>query len=98
MHIGHARVWTEEQDTRLQLYALTDAGCERIYLEAVSGSNRERPELAKCMEALRSGDTLTVCRLDKLGRSFKDLVGMVSDLEARGVAFSSLNELIDTGT
>ena len=86
MHIGYARVSTEEQDTRLQLDALTGAGCERIYQEAVSGSNRERPELAKCLDALRSGDTLTVWRLDRLGRSLKDLVGMVSDLEARGVA------------
>lgn len=98
MHIGYTRVSTEEQDTRLQLDALTDAGCERIYQEAVSGGNRERPELAKCLDALRSGDTLTVWRLDRLGRSLKDLVGMVSDLEARGVAFSSLNEAIDTGS
>ena len=98
MRIGYARVSTEEQDTRLQLDALTGAGCERIYQEAVSGSNRERPELAKCLDALRRGDTLTVWRLDRLGRSLKDLVGMVSDLEARGVAFSSLNEAIDTGS
>ena len=98
MHIGYARVSTEDQDTRLQLEALTDAGCERIYQEAVSGGNRERLELAKCLDALRSGDTLTVWRLDRLGRSLKDLVGMVSDLEARGVAFSSLNEAIDTGS
>ena len=81
-----------------ELDALTDAGCERIYQEAASGSNRERPELAKCLDALRRGDTLTVWRLDRLGRSLKDLVGMVSDLEARGVAFSSLNEAIDTGS
>ena len=98
VHIGYARVSTEDQDTRLQLDALTDAGCERIYQEVVSGSNRERPQLAKCLDALRHGDTLTVWRLDRLGRSLKDLVGMVSDLEARGVAFSSLNEAIDTGS
>ena len=98
MHIGYARVSTEDQDTRLQLDALTDAGCERIYQEAVSGGKRERPELAKCLDALRRGDTLTVWRLDRLGRSLKDLVGMVSDLEARGVAFSSLSEAIDTGS
>ena len=98
VHIGYARVSTEDQDTRLQLDVLTDAGCERIYQEAVSGSNRERPELAKCLDAIRRGDTLTVWRLDRLGRSLKDLVGMVSDLEARGVAFSSLNEAIDTGS
>ena len=66
MHIGYARVSTEEQDTRLQLDALTDAGCARIFQEAVSGSNRERPELAKFLDVLRSGDTMTVWRLDYL--------------------------------
>ena len=66
--------------------------------EAASGSNRERPELAKCLDVLRSGDPLKVWRLDRLGRSLTDLVGMVSDLEARGVAFSSLNEAINTGS
>ena len=63
MHTGYARVSTEEQDTRLRLDALTEAGCERIYQQAVLGDNRERPELAKCRDALRSGDTLTVWRL-----------------------------------
>ena len=90
MHIGYARVSTEVQDTRTQLDALTGAGCKRIFQETASGSNRERPELAKCLDALRSADTLTVWRLDRLGRSLKDLVGMVSDLEAKGVTFSSL--------
>ena len=98
MQIGYARVSTETQDAALQLDALKAAGCERIYQESVSGSNRERPELAKCFEALRSSDTLTVWRLDRLGRSLKDLVGMVSDLEGRGVGFRSLNEAIDTGS
>ena len=98
MHIGYARVSTEDQDTWLQLDALADAGCERIHQEAVSGSKQERPELAKCLDVLRSGDTLTVWHLDRLGGSLKGLVGMVSDLEARGVVFSSLNEAIDTGS
>ena len=98
MHVGYARVSTETQDTALQLDALKAAGCERIYQESISGSNRERPELAKCLDVLRDGDTLTVWRLDRLGRSLKDLVGMVSDLEARGVEFRSLSESIDTGS
>lgn len=98
MHIGYARVSTEAQDAALQLDALKAAGCERIYQEAISGSNRERPELVKCLDALRDGDTLTVWRLDRLGRSLKDLVGVVSDLEARGVEFRSLSESIDTGS
>ena len=97
MHIGYARVSTEAQDTKLQLDALVAAGCERINQEAVSGNGRERPELVKCFDALRGGDALTIWRLDRFGRSLKDLVGMVSGLEARGVGFRSLNEAIDTG-
>ncbi len=98
MHVGYARVSTETQDTALQIDALRAMGCERIYQESISGSNRERPELAKCLDVLRDGDTLTVWRLDRLGRSLKDLVSVVSDLEARGVEFRSLNESIDTGS
>ena len=60
MPIRYARVSTEEEDTRLQFDALSSAGYERIYQEVPSGSNRERPELAKCLDALRNGDTLTV--------------------------------------
>ena len=82
----------------MQLDALNAAGCERIYQESISGGNRERPELAKCFDALRSGNTLTVWRLDRLGRSLRDLVGMISDLEARGVGFRSLTETIDTAS
>ncbi len=80
MHVGYARVSTEAQDTRPQLDDLTDAGCERIYPETVSGSNRERPELEKFFDALRSGDALKVWRLVRLGRSLTGLVGMISDL------------------
>lgn len=98
MHMGYARVSTETQDTALQIDALKAAGCERIYEESTSGANRERPELVKCLDALRDGDTLTVWRLDRLGRSLKDLVGIVSDLEERGVGFRSLSEAIDTGS
>ncbi len=98
MHLGYARVSTETQDTALQLDALSAAGCERIYQERTSGGSRERPELAKCLDALRAGDTLTVWRLDRLGRSLRDLVGTVADLEERGVGFRSLRESIDTGS
>lgn len=97
MKMGHARVSTVAQGTSLQLDALAAAGCERIYQESISGSSWERPELAKCFDALRSGDTLTVWRLDRLGRSLKDLVEIVSDLEKRDVGFWSLSEAIDTG-
>ena len=97
MHIGYARVSTEGQDTAMQIDALKASGCERIYQESTSGASRDRPELVRCLDALRDGDTLTVWRLDRLGRSLKDLVGIVSDLEERRVVFQSLSEAINTG-
>lgn len=98
MIIGYARVSTTEQDTSLQLDALDQAGCERIYQEAFSGTPRERPELLRCLDTLRPGDTLAVWRLDRLGRSLKDLIAIMSDLESKGVGFRSVTEAIDTTT
>lgn len=98
MNIGYARVSTFDQNTALQTDALNTAGCERIYQESASGASRERPELNRCLDTLRSGDTLTVWRLDRLGRSLKDLVGIITELEGRGVGFRSLTESIDTTT
>ncbi len=98
MIIGYARVSTTDQNTSLQTDALTSSGAERIYQEALSGASRERPELTKCLDALRQGDTLMVWRLDRLGRSLKDLVSIISELEERGIGFRSLNEAIDTTT
>ena len=89
VHMGYARVSTETQGTAWQPDALTAAGCERICQDSTSGGDRERPELAECADALRDGDTLTERRLDRLGRSLKGLVGIVSGLEERGVGFRS---------
>ena len=98
MKIGYARVSTDEQTTDPQIDALTAHGCETIYQEHRSGKNTDRPELENCLKALRAGDTLTVWRLDRLGRSLADLIRIVTDLEARGVGFASLTESIDTTT
>lgn len=98
MIIGYARVSTADQDTALQIDALNAAACERIYQESRSGASRERPQLTRCLDTLRSGDTLVVWRLDRLGRSLKDLVQIVSTLEENGVGFRSLTEAIDTTT
>lgn len=98
MIIGYARVSTTDQDTALQIDALNGASCERIYQESRSGASKERPELIRCLDAMRSGDTMVVWRLDRLGRSLKDLVEIVSELENKGVGFRSLNESIDTTT
>lgn len=97
--IGYARVSTEDQNLNLQNDALTKAWCGEIYKEYASGkSTLARPELANCLRALRAGDTLTVWRLDRLGRSLSDLVAIVNDLEKRGIAFESLSERIDTSS
>lgn len=96
MRIGYARVSTQDQNSGLQVDALKKAGCEQIFQEKASGKDRVRPELETCLKVLRTGDSLVVWRLDRLGRSLKDLVEIVTALEGRGVGFVSLTESIDT--
>jgi len=98
MLIGYARVSTYDQNLDLQKDALTDAGCERIIQETASGKNTERHGLNSIKEVLRKGDTLVVWRLDRLGRSLKDLIEWINYLDSKGVAFKSLQESIDTAT
>ncbi len=94
--IGYARVSTDDQNLDLQRDALALAGCSLVYEETMSGKSADRPELMHCLKALRNGDILVVWRLDRLGRSLPDLVGIVSRLEQRGVGFESINERIET--
>src|SRR5699024_5509595 len=94
--LGYARVSTGDQDARLQHDALQAAGCYRIFTDTASGSLQSRPELDKLMDQLRPGDTLVVWRLDRLGRSIRHLIDQLSDLQARGIEFRSLQENIDT--
>jgi DNA invertase Pin-like site-specific DNA recombinase len=98
MVIGYARVSTDEQTNAAQLSALRKAGCKRIYEEKDSGRDADRPELKQCLHRLDEGDTLTVWRLDRLGRSLRDLLEIVSGLEKRKVNFVSLTERFDTST
>jgi DNA invertase Pin-like site-specific DNA recombinase len=98
MDIGYARVSTGEQTLALQLDALTNAGCGTIYEETASGAKAERPVLGEVLSYLRSGDTLVVWRLDRLGRSLKHLIEVVAQLSERGIGFKSLTEQIDTTT
>ncbi len=98
LKIGYARVSTRDQNLDLQIAALQAIGCERIYKEAMSGTRRDRPELNRALEHLRASDTLVVWKLDRLGRSVKDLVELVGDLEKRGVHFQSTTDSIDTST
>ena len=96
--IGYARVSTRQQDLALQLDALQQASCARIFRNVGSGTIRKRPQLEVCLDYLRAGDSLVVWRLDRLGRSLRHLVDIIAQLEQRHVAFRSLRESIDTTT
>lgn len=98
MLIGYARVSTQDQNLDLQIEALTKAGCTKLFEDKISGSRAERPGLTKTLEMLRNGDTLVVWKLDRLGRSVKNLVDLVGELHKQGVQFKSLTDAIDTGT
>ena len=98
MLIGYARVSTTDQNLDLQIDALTKAGCQKLFDDKISGSMAARPGLAKALEMLRDGDTLVVWKLDRLGRSVKNLVDLVGELHRQGVHFKSLTDAIDTGT
>jgi DNA invertase Pin-like site-specific DNA recombinase len=97
--IGYARTSTDDQTTALQLAALKKAGCQTIHEDkGISGTVRKRPALVRCLAELESGDALIVWKLDRLGRSLRDLIDMLDDLRARGVSFQSITEAIDTET
>lgn len=96
--LGYARVSTPDQEPALQLDALTAGGCERTFVEVASAAADSRPELARVLEQLRAGDTLVVWRLDRLGRSVRNLIELVAELERRHAGFHSLQEGIDTTT
>lgn len=98
MDIGYARVSTQEQDLDLQRDALESVGVEKVYWEKVSSRKEDRPELTSALDYCREGDVLVVYKLDRLGRSLKELLEIVSALEARGVGFRSLQEALDTTT
>jgi DNA invertase Pin-like site-specific DNA recombinase len=99
MKIGYARVSTDDQNSALQLAALMKAGCKTIFKdEGISGAIPNRPGLSKCLNRLEHGDMLVTWKLDRLGRSLRDLIIMLDDLKRRGVKFCSLTEAIDTET
>lgn len=96
MKIGYVRVSTLEQNYELQEDALNEVGCEKIIYDKVSGSSSERPGLNELKSFIREGDTLIVWRLDRLGRSLKDLIDWIKYFEERDIAFESLHESINT--
>src|SRR5215212_1502479 len=96
MLIGYGRVSTIEQTLDLQQDALRQAGCEQVFTDHISGAKSERPGLTQALEFVRSGDILVVWKLDRLGRSLKQLIEIVTELQKRNVGFRSLTENIDT--
>jgi DNA invertase Pin-like site-specific DNA recombinase len=98
MLIGYARVSDVSQNHDLQLDALRQAKCERIFIETASGARADRTELAKLLDTVRDGDTVVCWRLDRIGRSLRHLIEIADQLQQRGIALRSLTEAIDTGT
>ena len=98
MLIGYARVSTQDQTLDLQQDALKKAECSKIFTDVISGIKAERKGLDEALAYVRSGDTLVVWRLDRLGRSLPHLITTMTGLEERGIGFKSLTENIDTTT
>lgn len=103
MLLGYARVSTPDQNLDLQRDALTSAGCERLFEDTASGASRRRASRRltsrdELLEYARPDDVVVVWRLDRLGRSLRDLVDVVTSLGDRGVGLRSLGEAIDTTT
>lgn len=98
MKIGYARVSTQDQKLELQIDDLNKMGCEIIFQEKISGKKKHRPELDKLQTQLRKGDIVVVWKLDRLGRSIRDLIDLVASFREKGVEFVSLKDSIDTAT
>lgn len=98
MLIGYARVSTTDQTLDLQKDALDKAGCSRIFTDTASGAKAERTGLDAAFSHIRTGDTLVVWRLDRLGRSLKHLIETITSLNNQGIGFKSITEAIDTTT
>lgn len=98
MKIGYGRVSSQEQHPEAQEDALLLAGCEKVFIDKASGKLASRPELDKALLMLREGDSLVITKLDRLGRSLKNLITLSEELKERGVALVVLDQGIDTST
>lgn len=96
--IGYVRVSTREQHLDLQVDALTEAGCQKIFRDVISGAKADRPGLQAALEYLRPGDQLVIWKLDRLGRSLQHLIETVKMLEGRGVNLLVVQEKMDTSS
>ena len=98
MKFGYARVSTQDQNLLLQTDDLKAYGCTQIFKEKVSGKNKERPELKELIQVFRKGDSVIVWKLDRLGRSLRDLIDLVAEIQSRGADFISIKDSINTQT
>lgn len=98
MLIGYARVSTMDQNPQMQIDALKQVGCKRIFIEKASGSRKDRPELKNALDYMRESDTLVVWKLSRLARSLRQIIKTAHDLEQRGIGLKVLTQKIDTGT
>ena len=98
MQIGYARVSTLDQNLDLQIDALNQAGCKKIFQEKITGTKLKREQLKNAIDYLRAGDVLVIWKLDRLGRSLKDLLLIVNELNQKEIGLKSLHENIDTTT
>jgi DNA invertase Pin-like site-specific DNA recombinase len=99
MKIGYARVSTQEQNLDRQIDQLKAAGCERIFKEKITGTKKDRPELDKLLDQIRTGDTIIISELTRLSRSTKDLFELVEVIHGKGADIKSLKESwLDTTT
>jgi len=100
MKIGYMRVSTFDQNLDLQEDALNKEGCDKIFSDKISGakSKTEREGLRNALDFMREGDVLVIYKLDRLGRTLKNLIEMVNDLSKKKMGLKSLSESIDTTT
>lgn len=98
MKIGYARISTRDQSLELQVETLKTAGCEKVYQEIASGAKTARVVLDDLMNNIREGDTLVICKLDRLGRNLAHLLKLIEELKNKKAFIISLNDPIDTTT
>lgn len=98
MNIGYARTSTSDQNQHLQLDALREAGCQRIFQDVASGAKTERQGLKHAIEFARPGDVICCYKLDRVGRSLRDLIDTINKLKDRDVGFKCLSQNLDTTT
>ncbi|MEO9872156.1 recombinase family protein [Ekhidna sp.] len=92
MKFGYARVSTKDQSLALQIDALKKEGCEEVFSEKLSGRSENKPKLNELLSKLRSGDVVMVYSLDRLGRTSKELISLLSDFKEKGIQFKSIQE------